>query len=317
MAGFAQITTQDASNDPLVPEPVAAQVIADMPRSSALLTMARKAPMSTSTLRQPVLSALPEAYWVSPATGTPGLKQTTAADWANCTLVAEELAVIMPIPETYLEDSQIDVWAELQPQLATAFGRAIDLAGLFGVNKPAGWADDSIVEGAIAAGNEVEAGTGADLAVDVASMAQLVAEDGFGVNGFASAPGYRWRLIGLRSTDGIPIYAPPAGDQPGTLYGFPINELMNGGWVNADADIIGGDWSKVVIGTRTDIRFKLFTEGVISDESGAVVLNLMQQDSVALRATMRVGYCVANPETRVNPTDASRWPFGVVTPAGS
>lgn len=317
MAGFDQITVQDASNDPLVPEPVANQVIADMPRSSTLLTMARKVPMSTSTLRQPVLSALPEAYWVSPATGTPGLKQTTAADWANCTLVAEELAVILPIPESYLEDSQIDIWAELQPQLAASFGAAIDLAGLFGVNKPAGWADDSVVEGAIAAGNEVVAGTGVDLAQDVAAMAQGVAEDGFGVNGFATGPGFRWRLVGLRSDDGFPIYAPPAGAQPGTLYGFPVNEVMNGGWVAADADLIGGDWSKVVIGTRTDIRFKVFTEGVISDAEGAIVLNLMQQDTVALRATMRVGFCVANPETRVNPTDGTRWPFGIVSPGAS
>lgn len=317
MAGFAQITTQDASNDPLIPEPVAADVIADMPRSSVLLTRARQVPMSTTTLRQPVLSALPDAYWVSPVTGTPGRKQTTAADFANCTLVAEELAVILPIPINYIEDAQVDLWGELRPQLATAFGRAVDLAGMFGVNKPAGWADDSLVEGAVAAGNVVEAGTGDDLAQDVAEVARLVSEDGFSVNGFATGPGFRWRLVGLRSTDGFPIYAPPAGDQPGTLYGFPLNETMNGGWVPADADLIAGDWDKVVIGMRRDIRYEIFREGVISDDSGNVVLNLMQQDSVALRATMRVGFCVANPETRVNPTDGTRWPFGVVTPAGS
>lgn len=314
MAGFDQITVQDASNDPLIPEPVAADVIADMPRSSVLLTRARQVQMSTTTLRQPVMSVLPDAYWVSPVTGTPGRKQTTAADFANCTLVAEELAVILPIPINYIEDAQVDLWAELRPQLAAAFGRAIDLAGLFGVNKPAGWADDSIVEGAVAAGNEVTEGTGVDLAQDVASVAQLVAEDGFGVNGFATGPGFRWRLVGLRSQDGFPIYAPPAGDQPGTLFGFPVNETMNGGWVSADADLIAGDWDKVVIGMRRDIRYEIFREGVISDAEGAVVLNLMQQDSVALRATMRVGYCVANPETRVNPTDGTRWPFGVLTP---
>lgn len=317
MAGFNEMIVQDASNDPLIPEPVAAQVIADMPRSSALLTMARKAPMSTSTLRQPVLSVLPQAYWVSPTTGTPGRKQTSRADWENCTLVAEELAVIIPIPETYLEDSEIDVWGEVQPQLATAFGQAVDLAGLFGVSKPVGWADDAIVAGAIAAGNTVEEGDTDDLASDVALMAQKVAEDGFDVNAFASAPGFRWRLIGLRSVDGFPIYAPPAGDQPGTLYGMPLNSIMNGSWDPAVASLIGGDWSKVVIGTRTDIRFKIFTEGVISDDEGAIVLNLMQQDSVALRATMRIGYCVANPATRVNENEATRYPFGVLTPSGS
>lgn len=315
MAGYNQITVQDANNDPLIPEPVARDVIADMPRASVLLSKARTVPMSTTSVRQPVLSALPEAYWVSPVTGTPGLKQTTAADFANCTLVAEELAVILPIPVNYIEDAQIDLWGELRPQLATSFGRAIDLAGMFGVNKPSGWADDSIVEGAIAAGNEVtENPPNVDLAESVAAVAQMVAEDGFGVNGFATGPGFRWRLVGMRSTDGVPIYAPPAGDQPGTLFGFPVDETMNGGWVAGDASLIAGDWSKVVIGLRQDIRYEIFREGVISNAEGAIVFNLMQQDMVALRATMRVGYCVANPETRVNTNDATRWPFGVLTP---
>lgn len=314
---YNQMITQDASLDPLVPEPVAAQVIADMPHSSVLLTMARRVPMSTSTLRQPVMSVLPDAYWVSPPTGVPGRKQTTAADWENCTLVAEELAVIIPIPQNYLDDAQVDIWSEVRPQLAAAFGKAVDLAGLFGVSKPAGWADDAIVVGATGAGNIVQIGDTDDLASDVALVAQEVAEDGFGTNGFASQPGFRWRLIGLRSVDGIPIYAPPAGDQPGTLFGFPVNEVMNGGWVNDDASLIAGDWSKVVIGTRADIRFRIFTEGVISDDSGNIVVNLMQQDSVALRATARFGFCVANPETRVNPNEATRYPFGVLGPVSS
>src|SRR5690606_8068206 len=110
---------------------------------------------------------------------------------------------------------------------------------------------------------------------------------------------------------------PPAGDQPGTLFGYPVDETMNGGWVAGSADLIAGDWSKVILGLRQDIRYEIFREGVISDAEGAIVFNLMQQDMVALRATMRVGYCVANPETRVNPNDSTRFPFGVVTPSVS
>src|SRR5690606_34706147 len=131
-------------------------------------------------------------------------------------------------------------WGEVRPRLAEAFGQAIDLAGLWGIDKPAGWSDSAVGDHAVAAENVVLAGQGTDLAKDVADLAVLISEDGFAVNGFVSAPGFRWRLVGLRSQDGIPIYAPPAGDQPGTLYGFPVSELMNGGFPSNEGHLIAG-----------------------------------------------------------------------------
>ena len=50
----------------------------------------------------PVVSALPTAYFVSGATG---LKQTTEVNWADVTLTAEELAVIVPVPQSAFDDS--------------------------------------------------------------------------------------------------------------------------------------------------------------------------------------------------------------------
>lgn len=301
------------SNDPLVPTPVASQIIQAMPNASALLQLLPEVnivPMSSKTSRQPVLSALPEAYFVS---GDTGLKQTGSQQWENLELVAEELAVIVPIPEAYLDDSQIPIWDQVRPRVASAFGRKLDAAAFFGASLPATWGDP-IVQTAYNAGNVVTEGDTDDLASDLALVGQKVAEDGFDVNGFAVAPGFRWRLRGLRSEDGIPIYHPPAGADPGTLFGEPLPHVKNGAWQAADATAIAGDWTNVVVGVRQDITFKVFTEGVISDGDGAVVLNLMQQDSVALRAVMRLAYQVANPVTEVNSDDETRFPFGVLEP---
>jgi hypothetical protein len=63
---------------------------------------------------------------------------------------------------------------------------------------------------------------------------------------------------------------------------------------------------------RQDITWKVFTEGVISDGDGKVVLNLMQQDSVALRVTMRLAYATSNPVTALNASSVTRFPFGAV-----
>jgi len=46
-------------------------------------------------------------------------------------------------------------------------------------------------------------------------------------------------------------------------------------------------------------------------------VNLMQQDSKALRVVFRVGYVGANPITALNSDDGTRFPAGVLTPSGS
>jgi HK97 family phage major capsid protein len=72
------------TTDPLVPEPLSEDIIQQLPDQSAVLQMARTVPMSTRTQRLPVLDVLPQAYFVS---GDSGLKQTTALQWKNVTLV--------------------------------------------------------------------------------------------------------------------------------------------------------------------------------------------------------------------------------------
>jgi len=314
MAGFNEgINRAGSGSDALVPEPYVAQVIKEMPQSSAILSLARRVLMSSKTQRQPVLSALPEAYFVQ---GDTGLKQTTSTEWDNLTLTAEEIAVIVMIPEAYLDDAAVPVWSEVRPLIAEAFGRRLDRTILFNESKPVTWGE-AIVNSAIAAGNQVVEGTGDDLAVDIAELAQLIAEDGGDITGFATAPGFNWRLTKMRSVDGIPIYAPPAGGQPGTLYGEPLPQVRNGGWFPNVASVIAGDWSKAVLGVRQDMTFRVFTEGVISDNSGNVVHNLMQQDSVALRVVARFAWQIANPVNPIKPTAAQRSYFGVLTPASS
>ncbi len=59
---------------------------------------------------------------------------------------------------------------------------------------------------------------------------------------------------------------------------------------------------------RQDISYKILTEAVISDADGKVILNLAQQDAVAMRAVMRVAFQVANPISLQAPTEAHPLP---------
>jgi hypothetical protein len=52
---------------------------------------------------------------------------------------------------------------------------------------------------------------------------------------------------------------------------------------------------------------------VIQDQAGNIVYNLAQQDMVALRAVIRLGFALPNAPTMLNETDATRFPFAQLT----
>jgi HK97 family phage major capsid protein len=306
----------------LMPEEVAREIIQNVPKTSAALRLFPRVTMSRKQERMPVLSALPQAYWVN---GDTGLKKTSKQAWENKYLNAEPIAVIVPIPEEVLDDSDYDVWAEIRPRIEAAIGRALDLAVFFGTDMPSGWMVDDIVSAATAAGNVYGLGdSGVDLAEDINQMMALVEADDFDVTGFVAHRGMKSRFRGLRDLNNQPIFIQSlrGGDVGGdrdTLYNEEIVFVSRAGWDTTQAHVIGGDFSQGILGVRQDITYKMLDQAVITDENGVVVLNLAQQDSVALRAVARFGFQVANPlqdvSTGWSATGSSdTYPFGVLTP---
>ena len=303
-----------ADADALIPEPVANEIIDSLPKASAALSTFRRVRMSSKTDKLPVISVLPQAYWVS---GDDGLKQTSEVNWTNKTLTAEELAVIIPVPQAVLDDASFDIWGEVRPKLVEAFGAKLDAATLFGVDAPTSFGDGAghgISQLAVSAGNFVTEGTGTDFADDIALTLSKVEDDGYDVNVAYARRKVRGRLRRLRDQNDAPIYQTFAQGSPDSIYGNDLLYVANGSWVN-NYEMIVGDRSAAILGVRQDITFTIHTEGVISDGSGNVLLNLMQQDSAAMRAVMRVGFVVATPATAENGTTG--FPFAVLINSGS
>jgi len=297
----------------MIPVEYAREIFNTTAEESAVMRLARRLPdMPTSTRVMPVQSALALAYFVN---GETGLKQTTDVEWTGLTLTAEELAVIVPIPETALDDNQYPVWDMVYPEIRTAFGKAIDAAMLFGTNKPSSW-PTAIYTYCAANSKTVTLGTGADIYEDLLDedgVFSLVEEAGYAVTGSLAHLGMKAKLRGLRDANGLPIFMRTP--QEAAMYeldGSPLVFPMNGSMDSSSAWMISGDWRQVVYAIRQDISFKVFTEGVIQDASGNIVYNLMQQDLVALRAVFRLGFQIANPVNRI---DASTmYPFAALVP---
>lgn len=292
----------------LVPEEVSSAMLTSLSAQSAVLELGQKIPMARNQTRFPVLSALPTAYFVS---GDTGLKQTTEAAWDNKYMYVEEIATIVPIPEAVLDDAGYDVWGSIQPLMEAAIARTLDAAVIFGTNAPTTWATEgALVADAVAAGNVVARGTNNAAAGgihgDLSDLLATLELDGYIPNGAVGNVSLKGRLRQVRATTGETIPLPA--DLPMPSYGLP--GLWPTGF-NA-AELLVGDWTNLVVGVRQDMTYKLITEGVITDNTGAIIYNLPQQDMVALRLVFRAAYAVANPINYQNGTENTRFPFAVL-----
>lgn len=298
----------------LISEEVANEIIQGVAEQSTVLRMGRKLPnMSKKKYRMPVLDMLPVAYWVA---GDSGFKQTSKMAWKNKYITAEELAVIIPIPEAVVDDADYDIWGEVKPRAVEALGKKIDGAVIFGVEKPDTWRD-GLVDGATDAGNVVTFGASDDLYDKIMAEDGVIAkveESGFFPSGHMADITMRAKLRGLKDSTGQPIFR--TGMQGATSYsldGSPIDFPRNGAFDKTKALMITGDFSQLVYSIRQDVTYKLLTEATIVDPSTKeVIYALAQQDMVALRIVMRLGWEVPNPINSLKSTEAERFPFAIL-----
>lgn len=329
MPNYTNLTARSSSNPPamvaddvsaLIPEDVQHEIIQGVTVKSAALQLFKTRNMGRKQQRLPVLSAKPTAYFVS---GDTGLIQTTEVNWTNVYLNAEEVACIVPVPKTVLDDVDYDLWGEIQPQVEEALAVALDEAVFFGVNAPSSW-PSSVAVAATAASNTVTRGAGVDVAADLNAAMSLVEADGFVNNGFLIRPTLKGVLRGLRAatTNELIFQSETQGVESATFLGRIWGEksyismagfaafVSTGGAGFYEA--ITGDWSQGIIGIRQDLSMQKFDSGVIQDGSGNIVFNLMQQNMIALRVIARYAFAVPNPISRVNTNNSTRYPFAVL-----
>lgn len=319
---FANEPISRTDAESLIPVQESHEIIQGVVEQSAVLQRGRKlANMTSSQYKMPVLDLLPVAYFVN-GEGASAKKKVTRQAWDKKIIYAEEIAVIVPIAEAVLDDAEYDIWGEVKPRLVEAFGQKIDGAVLFDVDKPTTWRD-GIVTTATAAGSVINFVSGTDdLYQKIMGEDGVIAKvesSGYFVNGHMADISMRAKLRGLVDANKQPIFK--ADMQSGTTYtldGSPMNFPRNGAFDATKALMISGDFSQLVYSIRQDITYKIFDQGIIQDpETGDILYNLMQNDMVALRAVMRLGWEIPNPINALQKDKTKRCPFAVLKPAAT
>lgn len=303
-----------------IPEDVSSAMMGRVREESAVLRTFRRVPVARAQTRFPVLSALPIAYWV---TGDTGIKQTTEAAWTNKFMNIEELACIVPIPENVLDDVDFDVWAEIKPDIEEAIGRALDSAVFFGTNAPSSFPTD-VLAAATAAGNVANTGATAangGISDDLDAAIGLVEEDGYDPTAIIAARRLKGLLRRARDANGQRLagVSENLNQYEGLDIAYPMRGLfpIAGGAGVDGVDAFVGDFTQFIVGVRQDVTYKVLSEAVIQDNTGAIIYNLAQQDMVALRVKFRAGWQVSNPINRDQMEEADRYPVAVLQTEGA
>ena len=281
------------------------EIINPKTSQSAALQSFHSVKMTAGTAKMPVLAALPTAGWVTDTGASTDTKPTSKMSWKDKNLVAEEIAVIVPIHENTLADSKFDIWGQVRPLVVAEFGRVLDLAIFQGVNKPASWTDAALIPGAIAAGNTLEAT--ADVAEDFNDAFALVENDEFDVNAVYTGRFMRSQLRGLRDSQNRPVYldALRSDGDTSSIYGQDLFYVTNRSWNRNQAIALVGDRDAVTLGIREDVQVKLLDQATVGG------INLAERDMVAMRFKFRVAYATAYSTAGMA---ENAYPFSVITP---
>ncbi len=288
----------------LIEDQVSREIIEGVTKQSRAMQMFRRLPnMTSNRTKMRVLDSLPLAYWQGSDTVR---KQLTKMAWDNKFIVAEELAVIVPIPEAVLDDADYDIWGEVRPRLEEAFAKKFDAAVFTGDDKPTGFRAD-LLTSVLNAGAAITQGNTLYEAINDAMT--KVEESGYDVNGLVGGVDIKGKFRMMLDTSGQPI----KGTEIDSMQKAYVD---NGAWDKTKAQMIVGDFNEAVYSIRQDMTYKVLTEAVIQDPAtGDILYNLAQQDMVALRAVMRLGWEIPNPINALNPNEETRFPFAVVLPS--
>src|SRR5690606_6231384 len=224
---MADISRSEVST--LIQEAYASTLLDAAVKGSTVLSAFPTVSMGTKLTHLPVLATLPEADWVGEsATEAEGVKPTSQITWADRTLVAEELAVIVPVHENVIDDATEDLLSATAVLGGQSIGKKLDQAVLLGINKPASWVSAALLPAAVAASQTVEVVDGvanqSDIPGAVNQVAEMIADSGWAPNTLISGLSLRYKVANLRDANGQPIF------RDESFAGFRTFFNENGAW---------------------------------------------------------------------------------------
>lgn len=280
-----------------VPSQFGGEIIKDVIENSKVMQLGVYEPMDKQEKTFEYFAKGPGAYWV----GEGQRIQTSKAEWLQVKMEAKKLAVILVASREMLQYSMSRFFEEMKPKIAEAFHLKFDEAAILNVDNPF---TQSIEQSVIAADTVLaEPITGEA----IISLEGLVEDNDYEPNAFISKRQNRTALRGVKEDD-EKLFDRKSNE----LDGLPVVDLKSDEFPKGN--IYTGDFDQIRYGIPFNIDYKISEDAQLSTvvASDGKPVNLYEQELIALRATMDIGFMVIKDEAfaKLEATEAPTAPEG-------
>jgi HK97 family phage major capsid protein len=278
------------TNSMALPSDVASEILQKTSAESAIMRLARKIDLPGRGVTIPVITGDPSAAWVAEtavkpvSNGTPGTKLMSAY----------KIAVIETFSKEFTRDAKM-LYDALIQRLPAALAAVFDSTVIGATDAPGGNMDTF---GSCQKQSILNANNGTYLGL-VAADSDIASHGGV-VNGYAFGAQGRALLLTAVDTTNRPLFLASASEgavdkvlgNP-TYFNKNIYKAGTPGTSGTPAVVgVAGDWSKALYGTVAGVEIGVTDTATLTVGSGtsATQLNLWQQNMVAVKAEIEVGF---------------------------
>jgi HK97 family phage major capsid protein len=278
------------TNSMALPSDVASEILQKTSSESAIMRLARKIDLPGRGVTIPVITGDPSAAWVAEtavkpvSNGTPGTKLMSAY----------KIAVIETFSKEFTRDAKM-LYDALIQRLPAALAAVFDSTVIGATDAPGGNMDTF---GSCQKQSILNANNGTYLGL-VAADSDIATHGGV-VNGYAFGAQGRALLLTAVDTTNRPLFLASASEGAvdkvlgnATYFNKNIYKAGTPGTSGTPAVVgVAGDWSKALYGTVAGVEIGVTDTATLTVGSGtsATQLNLWQQNMVAVKAEIEVGF---------------------------
>lgn len=278
------------TNSMALPSDVASEILQKTSSESAIMRLARKIDLPGRGVTIPVITGDPTAAWVAEtavkpvSNGTPGTKLMSAY----------KIAVIETFSKEFTRDAKM-LYDALIQRLPAALAAVFDSTVIGATDAPGGNMDTF---GSCQKQSILNANNGTYLGL-VAADSDIASHGGV-VNGYAFGAQGRALLLTAVDTTNRPLFLASASEGAvdkvlgnATYFNKNIYKAGTPGTSGTPAVVgVAGDWSKALYGTVAGVEIGVTDTATLTVGSGtsATQLNLWQQNMVAVKAEIEVGF---------------------------
>lgn len=256
-----------------LPSEVSAEILQKTQEDSAVMQLARQIVLPGKGVTIPVITGDPEAEWVAET----GKKPVSNASLATKLMTPYKLAVIETFSNEFVRDAAA-LYDALVARLPKALAEKFDATVFGNGNKPGDNFDTLASVTAQVIGTDTYKGL-------VAADADIAEHSGV-TNGFVFAPQGKAVLLNAVDGNGRPLFINNVSEGAVPMVLGAATHVSKGAYVDGAPATVGfaGDWTQAMYGTVEGVQIS------ISDQATVGSVNLWEQNMVAVRAEIEIGF---------------------------